>query len=329
MPPISRNRLIDLGLKLVLLCLLAWVIYQQVFAELSWQQIREALSNEEKPVQWAWLVLVILLIPVNWMLETFKWLSLLPRRTGLGFWESFRAVLAGVAVSLVTPNRIGEYAGRVLLVQRRQRWNAVLATLVGSIAQMLVLLTGGLVGLLIYGGDRLDFSRQQYILLLICLCLILLLGFYTFFNIRRFAVFIRRISRRFKVFRHLLRIGAYRPRVLARALRWAAGRYLTYVFQYLFILHFFGVEPPFLVGFAGIATIYLIQTSVPLPPVVALFARGEIALLIWGPYSESPVSVLAASMGLFILNLVVPALLGAVILVQINVLKSLGYESPE
>jgi hypothetical protein len=326
---ISKNKVIDLLLKGILLALLAWVIYRQVFADSTWAQVRAAFEDPTDQRNWWYLVVVIVLIPVNWSLETLKWLSLLPRQVGITFWSSLRAVLAGVAVSIITPNRIGEYGGRILLVEGRQRWNAVLATLVGSIAQMLVLLSGGMVGLAIYGKDRLAFTDLQYRSILIGLFVLLSLGFYIFFNIHRFAGAIRRISKRFKLFKHLLRIGAYRSRVLLRGLKWAALRYCTYVLQYLLILYFFGIEPPYLVGLAGIATIYLIQTSVPLPPLVAIFARGEIALLIWGAYSNVEVSILAASMSLFILNLVVPALLGAVILVQINVLKSLGYETSE
>ena len=75
-----------------------------------------------------------------------------------------------------------------------------------------------------------------------------------------------------------------------------------------------------------IATIYLLQTSVPLPPLMGLFVRSEVALFVWGMYSANEIAILAATFGLWILNLLIPALIGTVFMLNINVLKSLGYE---
>ncbi|MCB0684701.1 MAG: hypothetical protein KDC32_27860, partial [Saprospiraceae bacterium] len=69
------------------------------------------------------------------------------------------------------------------------------------------------------------------------------------------------------------------------------------------------------------------QTSVPLPPLIGLLTRGQMALLVWTPFSGSELSLLAVPFGLFVINLAVPALLGMAIIVQTNVIKSLGYEN--
>lgn len=321
--------MLDLFIKACLLFLLGLVIYKQVFAGEEWQMLVDRLLRPSVTHNWWFLVFTILLIPVNWGLETRKWLSLLPANFGLGFWQSLRAVLVGVAISIITPNRIGEYGGRILLVKGRKRWDAVLATLVGSMAQLLVLLSGGIFGLLVYGGRHLDFPASQYNAALVIVGLLVIAGLYIFFNIARFERYLKPLTRRFKWVKHLLRIRVYSRKKLLSGLAWAALRYLTYVVQYLLILRFFGVEPPVLQGLAAIATIYLIQTSVPLPPLIAIFARGEIAILIWSVFSSDAGSILAASLSLFILNLSVPALLGSAILVQINVLKSLGYDNSE
>ncbi|MCB0707294.1 MAG: flippase-like domain-containing protein [Saprospiraceae bacterium] len=325
----SRYRLLDLTLKGGLLFLLGMVIYKQVFEDDHWHDLLGQLQSNPEPKKWIFLILTVLLIPVNWGLETKKWLSLLPHDFGLSFWNSLRAVLMGIAISLITPNRIGEYGGRILLVRGRRRWDAVLATLVGSLAQMLILLCGGFIGLIIYGRKYLDLEIWQFRSALFLTLILVLTGFYAFFNIARFEGFVMRLARRWKWAKHLLRIRNYSQKRLLTGLQWAGFRYLIYVLQYLLVLYFFGVKPPIIEGFAAIATIYLIQTSIPLPPLIAIFARGELALLIWSVYSEDSASILAASLSLFILNLTIPALLGAAILVQINVLKSLGYESSE
>ena len=111
-----------------------------------------------------------------------------------------------------------------------------------------------------------------------------------------------------------------------QAIAWAFLRYLTYSVQYWLLLQFFGIEVSVLEAFAAIATIFLIQTGIPLPLVGAFLARAEIALFIWGYFEASEISILAATFGLFIINLALPALLGALFIVIINVQKSPAYE---
>jgi hypothetical protein len=72
---------------------------------------------------------------------------------------------------------------------------------------------------------------------------------------------------------------------------------------------------------AGIAAIFLAQTSLPLPPLAGLMARGELALWVWGAYSSDTAAILASAYGLFIINLSLPSLVGAWILLRLNLHK--------
>jgi hypothetical protein len=91
-------------------------------------------------------------------------------------------------------------------------------------------------------------------------------------------------------------------------------------------LQFFGIKVNLLEGFAGISSIFLIQTGVPLSAGLALLARGEIAVFVWSHFGANELSVLAATFGLFIINLILPALWGAIIIAKINTSKPSGYE---
>jgi hypothetical protein len=70
----------------------------------------------------------------------------------------------------------------------------------------------------------------------------------------------------------------------------------------------------------------LLQTAIPLPPIVGLLARGEVALKIWGISSQNDLSILAATFTLWVINLIIPALIGLVFILRLNFLKSLGYQ---
>ena len=311
--------------------LIGWALYRQVLAgedqRALWQNFRAHFVTGQRL---AWLLAAAALVPLNWAWETAKFRYLVRAFAVKGFWESYRIVLAGVAVSIFTPNRVGEYGGRVLLVEARHNWKIVVATLVGSLAQLLVLLCGGLLG----GG----YFLRTYLLpdepwlpyglfglaALVAALLFLYFRIGTAVQLTKNWPFPRWLRRYLK---HLIVLRHYRKRELLTTLAYSALRYLTYCTQYYLLLRFYGVELGYWTALAGTATIYLIHSGLPLPPVIGFLARGNIALLVWGVFTDRSLDVLAASYSLFVLNLALPALMGEVFILQTNLLKSLGYAS--
>ena len=318
--------LINWLLKGTIAALLVFTLYKQAFEGKNLALAIQAAQAMPWKESWPWLGVTFLLLPINWMLETQKWRSLLSPFWPISFRQAFIGVVAGVSFSLFTPNRIGEYGGRMLAVPPRYNWHAVMAALVGNLAQLLVLIGCGLIGALHVAGfyfedAQLLFSGFWW------LAVGLLCGMYVlFFNIGWVSVVARVLPLPRKVLRLLVMLRYYRSRHLSIALGLAGARYATYSFQYFCLLGFFGIEAPVGAALAGIATIFLIQASIPLPPALGLLARGEAALLALGPHGGEEVAILAATFSLFIINLCLPALLGMAAIFKINVLKSLGYE---
>lgn len=321
-----RRRFWDLSIKSGVLLLLAWTLYRQVFSRDDLEAIYGSFLGQLRTARWGWLLLTLALMPFNWGLEAIKWRRLLREFMAISFVQALSGVLSGVTVSLFTPNRIGEYGGRILQVEARHNWKAVVATLVGSLSQQMVLLAGGLAGLAFFASNYLNVHPLFYWSLLGMgsgLVLILLL---CFFHLPLLLPLLRRVVPSRRIWRQLLVLRQFSRPALVRVLSLAALRYATYTLQYYLVLRFFGIEPPAGSAMAGIVTIFLVQTSVPLPPLLGLLARGEIALMVWSVFTANQVSILAATFTLFIINLCLPALLGAGVIVKTNILKSLGYE---
>ncbi len=323
-----NNKFLNAAVKILIVGLLLWTIYRQVFAKDNIEELwRAFLQNFNFPNLW-WLIAIAMLVPVNWGIEAIKWKQLIKNFSRLNFWKTYKAILAGVTVSLFTPNRVGEYGGRILLVEPENNWKAVVATLVGSFSQLLTLLTMGLLGAIVFSKTFLD--PEIYILGLVFFLGIAFVGLmlFCFFNIDLVIPIAKRIpfpEKIKKYLRHVAVLKNYSNKELGHVLLFSLMRYLTYSFQYFLALQFFDIEVGIIQGFAGIATIYLMQTSIPLPPLMGLLARGEIALFVWGFFSSNEVNILAASFSLFVINLALPALIGAIFILQTNVMKSLGY----
>ncbi len=309
--------------------LLAGVIYRQIIARENIDSLWEAFRNSLTWSSWPWLVLTLILMPLNWAFETQKWRILIQNFEALPFGRAYQAVFSGVTLSLFTPNRVGEYGGRILFLSPENNWKGVIATLVGSYAQLLILLSAGLLGTL-YFAQAHQLLETFFLPLFFFLGLALIgLLLFCFFNIDLIVPIAKRIPfiyRFRKVLKHVRLLESYSTQELSRALIYAAARYGVYALQYYLLIRFFSIEVPLMEGLTGIATIYLLQTSIPLPPLMGLLVRGEVALFVWRMYSANEIAILAATFGLWILNLIVPALVGTAFMLKINVLKSLGYE---
>lgn len=288
-------------------------------------------SGNRLKEQGIWLVMAAVLVPVNWAAETLKWQCFLRAFAIAPFIKAYAAVLSGVSVSLFTPNRIGEYGGRILAMGAGAAWGAAISSVLGSLCQWVVLLAGGSIGAYVvaahFTGTE-PFILRSFLALGLGLSVVLTIGL---FNVGLAAGAARRLpwrKLRLRLMRHLAALRRYDNRTVAAGLGWAALRYGVYCFQYYLLLQFFGVAVPPGMAAAGIAAIFLAQTSIPLPPLAGLLARGELALVVWGRFSADTSAILAAAYGLFILNLSLPSLVGAVIILRSN-LEKLLYNEPK
>lgn len=316
-------------LKVLVLALLVTGIYYQLAYYNNLKTIFNEFLSGFRERHASYLCLALGLVSFNLAFETLKWLQFTRFFCKISFRQAFLAVLAGMSFAIFTPNRLGEYGGRLLVVESANPWQATVSMLLGSYCQWIVLLFGGFVGFSWFAFNHLQWQLYLICILMltgaiICLTLLLL-----FWQIGRILPIIgkcglKKLGRRW--LRHLVVLRSITPEARLRALQWAALRYLTYSLQYWLLLQFFGIKVNLIEGFAGISSIFLIQTGLPLSAGFALLARGEIALFVWQHFNANELSVLAATFGLFIINLILPALLGAIVIAKINILKPSGYE---
>ena len=280
---------------------------------------------------WA-VVLTVCLMPLCWSLEAGKWKWLMKPALKMTLWRALSAVLGGVALSLFTPNRIGEYGGRILFVPSKYNWRAVAATLIGSFAQNLVNIGLGLVAGAWVISQTADFPHAVRTGAVFLALIVLMIGIVVFFRVPALSTWadahkppawLRRPWRALKYLRKLT------GRDLSIALGYSGFKYAVFSTQFALMLVYFGVDLPISWLVCGVALMYLMQTSIPLPPFIDVVARSEFAILIWAPFAVNELSVLAASFFIWVINLLIPAFFGLVAISSVNVMRSLGYESQD
>ena len=92
------------------------------------------------------LIAVFILMIVNWGIEAFKWKLSVQKIQRLTFFTSFKAILSGTSFSVSTPNRVGEYLGRILYMSEGNRLKAISLTIAGSMSQLIITLFMGMLG---------------------------------------------------------------------------------------------------------------------------------------------------------------------------------------
>lgn len=321
---------VNLSLKVLFVLIVILVLYRQLFVNQDFQKSLDHFLKTLENGSIFYLVLCALLMPLNWLLESKKWQILVKPFENISLLKSLKAVVSGVSVALLTPNRIGEYGGRMLMVEAKNNWKAVISTVVSSFAQNIWNIGLGLLALIVFLNQKGELETYLYYTAIIISVVFLGVLILLYFNIK-IAIGILQRWKEYnfikKILHHLVLLEKYDDRSLASVLGIALLRYLVYFAQYFLILGFFGLNVNLWHGFIGIATIFLIQTSLPLPPILGFLARGEIALLVWEAYAFNDLSVLSSSYSLWLLNLIIPALLGSFVILTSNLWRTLGLNS--
>ena len=310
-------------LKLLLLALVGYVLYDQVVLNQDMATIKYQLQKGLEGSNWVYLVGCVVLMPINWLIESVKWRILILPWKNLTKIDAMKAIYAGISVGLVTPARIGEYGGRLLLIDGEDRIKSIPATLISSIAQNISNIIGGYIGALIFCYCYFSFNRYVYIVGSILGLLVIIMLCALFFNISKLKLDgLNRwwLGKLLNKQAHI--ISQYDRPILKRVLTLSYLRYLIYCTQYVLILDFLGLELSLLAAFSGVAVIYLFQSGIPLPPILSVIARGELAIVIWSLFTANVGGILVATFGLWVINLVFPALLGLLIILNVNFLKS-------
>ena len=260
------------------------------------------------------MLAAVALMPLNWLVEAVKWRVLTAHLQRLSLWQATKSVLAGLAVSMLTPNRVGDFAGRIALLKPENRTAGAMTAFVGGYAQMLAIAALGVVAFALKPvlPDFLSATADHYALTMSLLLIFIfaLTGFY-------FAA--RLLAAKFKFSRwpwfekFVGAAGQHTNRQLTGALFLSLCRSVIFIFQLQLMLQSFGISLELIDAFRSIALMYCFVSVIPTFALAEWGVRGSMALLFIVPLGGQPTQIVAASVALWIVNVAVPAAVGSVV----------------
>ena len=300
---------------------LSWSIYNQVRKqpelETAWKSIRDTFTG---PLAWN-LLLVVLLMIINWSVEALKWKISVKRIQAVSFFKAFRAVLSGVSFAVTTPNRIGEYLGRMLYMDEGNRLRTISITIVGSMSQLIITCVVGIIGLFILqpylAGDQFS-SPVWYNTILSGASLFtvgLLLFYFRLSWITRWVEKLPGIRR----FTYLVSAVDNLPAsLLWKLLGLSLLRYSVFILQYLLIFPVFAVELQFSEVLWGVSVSFLIMAVIPTIALIELPLRGTTMTMAMAMFTTNQLGVGLTTAAIWLINLVIPAVLGSLLLLTLR-----------
>ena len=259
------------------------------------------------------LFIILLLFVSNWFFESLKWRKLLHPFEKVNILNSFKAVFGGISVSLLTPNRIGEIPGRALFVSDGNKRKSMIAAGIGSISQSGVTMILGFTALIIlhigYNFSPVSPRISGYMLVLI-LIIFLSAGVLFFLSKTGTIKFPEKLKEMF------LFTSQYKRIDIIKIQTFSLIRYFIFLVQFLLFLKIFHVHISMMEGFLSISLTYFIIFITPFLTIAEIGMRGSASLICIGHFSDNVAGILLAGVSLWMINIMVPAFIGAVIMIN-------------
>nr|WP_262496106.1 flippase-like domain-containing protein [Confluentibacter lentus] len=248
---------------------------------------------------------LIVLSIFNWFFEILKWQYLVSEIKKIKFKTALQQSLGALTVSLLTPNRIGEYGAKAIFYNKEFRKRILLINLMSNVMQMSTTCIFGVIGFWFFTSKyalKLDYYKLTLGLLFIIFAFSL--GAYIMkkskFTIKGFSL------EKLKVF-----IKIFNKKTIFLGFLFSLIRYLVFSFQFYFLLHIFKVEISYLNAMMVISSMYFLSSIIPTISFFDVVIKGSVALYLFSFVGVDELVILNITTLMWLLNFVLPSLVGS------------------
>lgn len=295
-----------------------WFIYTKLSGNNDLKEFM--LLMEHLPEQEIVFILgtVLLLMLVNWGIEAVKWKHLIRTVESLSLWRAIESVFCGLTWAIFTPNRLGEYGGRVFFLSPKRRIIGVIAMAVGNIGQLVLTNVFGSIAicLFVYRFQLLDGVLFMALAALATFFSLFFLVF--FFNIRWLNSLLLAVkwTRQYQRFYKVL--ARYRKRELSHILLLCFARYAVFTAQYYIMFSWLIPELYTTDILMMVCILFLVQSSLPSLDLFDIGIRSVTGLFFFKYITDQNSAVVACIASIWLINIIIPAILGSYFVFKLN-----------
>lgn len=261
-----------------------------------------------------YLLLIVLLMILNWLIETIKWKQITNSLEKISWKKAIKSTLAGVTLASFTPNRTGEFIGKIAYLTPGNRINGTTLSFLNSFSQFIcTLLFGGMAYYYLRKDIATLHKPEIHYVLVAITCIALLIYF-------RYSIIVgslNKVSPRWfgKFWNNHFHITF--P-VLSKVFFLSIIRYSVFCLQFFLALKLFNSNIDTQLMAALIPLMYLITTLTPSISLAELGIREIAAVELFGLFTSNLSSILLATFFIWTINILIPSILGSYFLLQRN-----------
>lgn len=320
-------------IRLVIIIATYYFVYREIFYKKDLADVfdlfKELFTSNGFVFQ---LVIVFLLMFVNLGFESWKWKFLIKKIENIPFFTSYQGVLTGISVSAFTPNRVGDYFGRVFILNKANHWEGILITIIGSMSQLITTLLLGSIAVIFFLPEFFDLFEYFYgyfyygLIAVVFIIDFFILLFY--FNVSILTTFLQKFTRKkwIKFKDHLNVFSLFSQKELLVVLLISIFRYFIFSFQFYLLLRLFSVPIPIYYSFVLVSVVYFVMTVIPTITLAELGIRGSVSIYFIGLFFEKydlltnqiNIGIFSASSTLWLINIIIPAIIGTIFVFRLK-----------
>lgn len=303
--------------------LFLWLLYdtiQKIKHEGSLLQQGSFYFKHMDALHLALIFVLLLLMLCNWSLEAMKWRSLFSEQLQIGFIAAFKSVLAGLAFASATPNRIGEFVGRVWHLPAENRVAGGSNTFIAGLVQLLITVFFGWVAVVWilcapYTSLPLILNNTLWPLMIL-LPVLLLFVFLLLMGVPGILDWMSHRKYLTKFSNELQAVGKMNKKVFTEIFFFSALRFFVFLLQYWVAFKLCNVNIHWVDVFVLTSFMFLLLTAVPSIAFLELGLRWEMGIFLFRGMTENLFGISLAMFLIWLINLTLPALAGSLLFLK-------------
>lgn len=315
---LQYKKIFSLIIKIAIVVVAFWYIYVKLIGHKDLKEFLHLINKMPKLQIWLVLGSVVGLMLVNWGIEAFKWRRIIKPIEPISLKLAIESVFCGLTWAVFTPNRLGEYGGRVFFLSPKRRIVGVVAMATGNIGQLVITNVFGAIAVcfFVYRFTPIELSLYLAIVVVsIAFCLFFIIFF---FNIRWLngILLSMRFTRKYKKFYSIL--ARYKKLELLKILGFCLARYLVFSLQYVIL--FLWLIPG--INIADVLMLlfifFFVQSSLPSLDLLDIGVRSVTAIFFFKYITQENAAVVACIASIWLINIIIPAILGSYFVFKLN-----------
>mgnify|MGYP005846016101 CR=1 FL=1 len=303
------------GIGLIALC----VLIVRIYASFTQKDVPMSFSTILSRKNSLYLIMACILMPINWLIEAWKWYKVSRLVEKTSFKNAFFSVLTGLAYGHLLPGRSSEFLGKLLFFSDRNKFNITVLHFVNAAFQMYITIVIGLLLFLIAHLHSKIFTTTQpdYVFGFAVLLFVL------------FTLFIVYADKLYFLKKFLPSLSYEMSHTLkVELLGWSLVRYFIFVLQFFYVFKWLDDSQVLNLSFLSSLSLYFLITSViPMMSVIEVAVRSLIAIWTFQNTGMNDVQLIIITTIIWLINLVIPSFWG--FLIWMRKLRNPVYQNKE